>query len=65
MSVNIGVHQTCVGMDFDYGRKGMVVINMIGYINDAVQEFPDMPSTKVKTPAGINLFEIDETGECS
>ena len=63
MSVNIGSKHTYVGMDFEYLRNGQVVVSMIGYINDAIAEFPEEVSDKVLTPAAVHLFEVETESE--
>ena len=41
MSVNIGKTHTYLGMDFEYRDDGVVRISMKGYLEDAINEFPE------------------------
>lgn len=60
MSVNISDKHTYLGMDFHYKKDKTVVVSMIGYIEQAINEFPEKYNEKVKTPAGPHLFEVNE-----
>ena len=62
MSVNIGTKHTYVGMDFEYLDDGSVTIDMIGYLEDALEEFPE-ELKEFGTPAANNIFEVDVNGE--
>ena len=49
-------------MNFEY-KRSEVIISMVGYLEDAVKEFPEEISTAAKTPAGLHLFEVDNNAK--
>ena len=63
MSVNISDKLTYVGMDFEYRGDGTVTVSMISYIDDAIAEYTGKMKDNAVTPAGLHLFEVNETTE--
>ena len=47
-------------MDIIYNENETVTIDMIEYIKEAIEEFPEECTKSTPTPASLHLFEVDE-----
>jgi histone deacetylase 1/2 len=62
LSIYRGRKLDYLGMTFDFSENGKVKVTMNGYIQDLLELCNDVEGL-AKTPAGNDLFEIDETSE--
>jgi hypothetical protein len=62
LSVYRGRKLDYLGMTFDFTENGKVKVTMNGYIHDLLELCKDIEGM-AKTPAGNDLFEIDEKSE--
>ena len=49
-------------MELDFTNEGKVVITMINYIEEMLEELPDDMAGTVATPAANHLFDVQENG---
>ena len=63
MSTVRGDKHTYVGMDFYFPGDGSVKIDMVSYLKDACEMFPDILNSHVTTPAGDNIFVVNPDAE--
>ena len=54
--VKCGKNHTYIDMDIGLINEGLAKICMSVYIDEAVEEFPEVVSTPVSTPASDHLF---------
>ena len=60
MTVTRGRKHTYVGIDIIYNDDGTVTIDMIEYLKEAVNEFPEDVTKEVPSPAALYLFEVND-----
>ena len=60
MTVNRGKKHRYLGMDFDYSKTGVLSISMIKYIEDMIEEFPELITKMSRTPHTDNSFWVHE-----
>ena len=60
MSGGIETTHIYVGINIEYKKDGSVIFSMSSHIDNALKVWPEELSDKVKTPAGLNLFEVSE-----
>ena len=64
MKVVTGKEHDFLGVHFDFRSNGKVIISMIPYILDLIDQFPDDHKySKRSTPASTSLFKIDSSEE--
>ncbi len=52
-----------LGMTFNFSLRDEVKINMMQYISEVIEAFPEEIVGKAVTPAGDHLFEVREDGQ--
>ena len=60
MPIKRGKKHTYVGMDLDFSNNGEVIVTMDNYIEECIDEFPDVIKRESKTPATDNLLKVDK-----
>lgn len=58
VTVTRGKKHVYLGMLLDYSNKGKAIIDMIEYIKDMCEEFPQHLSGKATSPASPGLFDV-------
>ena len=62
MTVNRGRKHTYLGMDLDYETKGVVKVSMKSYIQETLDEFPEVITETRTTPSADHLFKVNKNG---
>lgn len=65
MTVNRGKKHRYLGMDFDYTKAGVLSISMVKYIEDMIDEFPELITKTSRTPHTDNLFRVRDESEAT
>ena len=68
MKVSRGHKHSSLGMDLDFGKPGSVVIGMVPYVKEIVEQFAEhdnltKPTSTALTPAADHLFKVDESAK--
>ena len=58
LKVHKGKVHDCLAMNLDYTVKEQVKIDMIKYVKDMINDFPEQVNKLRKTPASEKLFSI-------
>ena len=59
MSITRGSKHTYVGINFEFKKDGTVKIEMMDYILECIDEFPEEINKGVTSPAMAHLFNVD------
>ena len=62
--VHDGSIQDYLGVDHDYGEKGVVKMSMIKHITKIFEDFPDEIGKTASSPASDHLFQVRDADEC-
>ena len=62
LTVTRGKKHEYLGMEIDFSKEGKVVITMINYIEEMLEELPDDMAGTAATPAANHLFDVQENG---
>ena len=62
MTINRGRKHTYLGMDLDYETKGVVKVSMKSYIQETLDEFPEVITETRTTPSADHLFKVNKNG---
>ena len=62
--VHDGPIQDYLGVDHDYGEKGVVKMSMIKHISKIFEDFPDEIGKTASSPASDHLFQVRDADEC-
>jgi hypothetical protein len=65
MTVTTGKEHRFLGMDFDYSRPGVLWVTMIKYIEDILEDFPELIEKSSRTPHTENLFKFRDESEAT
>ena len=60
MTISTGTTHVYVGININYGNNQEAYIDMIDHVQEAIDDFPEKCSSKVNSPAGAHLFEIND-----
>ena len=58
MTITRGKKHRYLGMDFDYSMPGVLSISMIKYIDQILEDFPELIEKSLQTPHTDNLFKV-------
>ena len=62
--VHEGPIQDYLGVDHDYGEKGVVKMSMMKHIKKIFEDFPDEIGKDASSPASDHLFQVRDPDEC-
>ena len=62
MSISLGKIHQYLGMTIDFSVPGQVIVTMIPYVKEIIQQFEQYDKTKLNanTPAAEHLFKVDD-----
>ena len=52
-----------LGVDYDYSKKGAVIVSIIKYVKKVIMGFPEAASGSLVTPAANHLFQVRDSSE--
>jgi hypothetical protein len=65
MTITRGSHHRYLGMDMDFSKRGILGISMVKYIDEVLEEFPELITKTSRTPHTNNLFKVRPESEAT
>ena len=64
LSVSRGKRHDYLGMDLDFSDLGKVMVSMVKYLEEAIEDFPEHLDTGVSTPAQAHTSNLKGKANC-